>query len=283
MLLTVAVNSYKNTELLRLCLESIERSVSNIEGKVEVIVADSATEEDTEMLMREEFPHIRFFPNKKNVGFVGLANTCLREARGEYVFLLNYDVSLGERTLVDMLAFMQSHKDVGLAGPKLMNFDGSLQYSCFHYYRLQTILYRRTPLKHFSFAKRHLDWFVMKGRDHTKALDVDWIMGSALFVRSEAVKKVGDMDRRFFMYMEDVDWCRRFWEQGYRVTFFPGAQAYHYYGKGSAKGGVMRSLLFNKLTWIHIASAWKYFWKYWGKENPRMNSFHNGTQKPTIK
>lgn len=269
MLLTVAVNSYKNPELLKLCLHSVLESAKHVDADVELLVADSATEEDTEMLMREEFPDVRFFPHTKNVGMGALVNACIREARGEYIFLLNYDITLQKDTLARLLEFMERNPNIGLSGPKLMNFDGSLQYSCFHYYRLQTVLYRRTPLKLLPFAKKHLDWFTMKEADHGRALDVDWIMGSALFVRKSAMEKVGEMDGRFFMYMEDVDWCRRFWEKGYRVVFFPGAGAYHYHGKGSARGGLLYSIFFNRLTWVHIRSALKYFWKYRGKKSPR--------------
>ena len=82
------------------------------------------------------------------------------------------------------------------------------------------------------------------------------------------MEKVGPMDQNFFMYMEDVDWCRRFWENDYAVTYVPDATVYHYYGKGSAKGGFFGSLLFNRLTWAHLRSAFIYFRKYWGRPLP---------------
>jgi GT2 family glycosyltransferase len=93
-------------------------------------------------------------------------------------------------------------------------------------------------------------------------------MGSALFVTRSAADMVGPMDSRFFMYMEDVDWCRRFWENGFRVVYVPSASVYHYHAKGSAKGGFFRSLLVNRLTWYHIESALYYFYKYRGKPLP---------------
>jgi GT2 family glycosyltransferase len=109
----------------------------------------------------------------------------------------------------------------------------------------------------------------MRDYDRKASKEVDWIMGSAMFVRRAAVLDVGPMDRRFFMYMEDVDWCRRFWEAGWRVMHVPSVTLYHYHGKGSARGGFLRSLLMNRLTWYHISSAAKYFWKYLGKAAPR--------------
>ena len=127
---------------------------------------------------------------------------------------------------------------------------------------------RRTVLGRTPWGKRHIDWFLMRDKDPALSRRVGWIMGSAMFVRREAAREVGLMDERFFMYMEDVDWCRRFWEKGWEVAYVPEAKLYHYHGKGSAKGGVLRSLFANRLTWYHITSAAKYFLKYQGKPMP---------------
>jgi len=269
--LTIAINGYKSPELLKLCLRSIFEKLENTSLDFEVIVTDSATEEDTEMLVREEFPTVRFFPFKENVGFKTLINTSIHEAKGEYIFLINSDIVLSQDAVPNMLEYMRKHPDIGLLAPKQLNINGSFQQSCYRFYRPETILYRRTFLSRFAFAKKHLRWFTMSDYDLTKPQDVDWVIGSAMFVSQKSIEKVGDMDDRFFMYMEDVDWCRRFWEQKQRVVYYPDAFVYHYHAKGSARGGFFSSLLFNKLTWYHIESALYYFLKYRGKEVP----FHN--------
>jgi hypothetical protein len=267
--LSIVINSYKNPELLKLCLDSIGKNYSRKE--FEIIVADSETEEDTEILMREVYPNIKFISFKKNVGFQTLVKRGIEESKGEYVLLLNGDILITENSIEKLLDFLKTNSQIGMAGPQLINFNGTLQYSCFRYYRPLTIIYRRTFLKKFVFAKKHLDWFLMKDYDHKNPKEVDWLMGSALLVSRAAVTKVGLMDPRFFMYMEDVDWCRRFWENGYKVVYFPQSKMHHYHGKGSAKGGVLRSLFFNRLTWIHISSAVKYFLKYRKKPLPEHN------------
>lgn len=265
---SIAVNSYRSPELLGLCLQAIHRELATAAFTYEVLVVDSATEEDTEMLLREEFPTVRFFPHAENVGFGRLINTSIRESVGKYLFFINADIILRRDTVSTLLAYAAEHPDVGLIGPKQLNFNGSLQSTCLRFYRPLTILYRRTWLKHFPFGRRHLAWFTMSDFDHSYERDVDWIMGSALFVPRAAAEAVGPMDDRFFMYMEDVDWCRRFWEKGYRVVYVPAASVYHYHAKGSAKGGFFRSLLMNRLTWYHIESALRYFLKYRGKPLP---------------
>lgn len=268
--LTIAVNGHRSPELLRLCLQSVFKHINKNDIDYEVLVIDSATEEDTEMLIREEFPAVKFFPFHKNVGFKTMVNTSLKEASGKYIFLINSDIILTDLVVSKMLAYLKTHPNVGILGPKQFNFNGTLQPSCFHFYHPLTILYRRTWIGRLPFAKRHLNWFIMSDYDKKEPKSVDWMMGSAILVTREAVEHVGMMDQRFFMYMEDVDWCRRFWEQGFKVVYYPEVFVYHYHGKGSAKGGLFGSIFFNPLTWYHIRSAIQYFWKYLGKPLPRI-------------
>mgnify|MGYP003452445160 FL=1 len=266
--LTIAINGYRSPEILRLCLQSVLKEMAGTTISYEVLVADSATEEDTEMLMREEFPQVRFFPFKENVGFKTLVNTSIEQALGEYIFLINSDIVLTPETMPKMLAYLKEHPEVGILGPKQLNFNGSLQQSCFHFYRPETILYRRTWLGRLPSGKKHLRWFTLSDEDLTVVKPVDWIMGSALLVSKEKAKIVGPFDEQFFMYMEDTEWCRRLWERGFKVVYYPDAMVYHYHAKGSARGGFFVSLLFNRLTWYHIESAFKYFWKYRKKPLP---------------
>ncbi len=268
-LVTVAVNGYKNPELLRLCLSTLYREFAQVPFAYEVIVADSETGEDTELIMREEFPEARFFPFADNVGFRTLFNISVSEAKGKYIFLINSDILLNKETVPILMRYLESDPKTKLVGPKQINFNGTLQLSCFRYYRPQTILYRRTWFGRLPFGRKHLDWFVMKNYDHASPKAVDWITGSAMFVEREAALRVGPMDDRFFMYMEDVDWCRRFWEYGYRVVYCPEATVYHYHAKGSARGGIF-GIFFNRLTWWHIMSAIRYFGKYFRKPVPRV-------------
>ena len=265
--LSIIVTSYKNPDLLKLCIDSIIENVKNI--NYELIVTDSATEEDTEMLMRESYPDIKFLPFEKNVGFQKLVKTGIENSAGDFLLILNGDILVKNNTVEKMLAYLKENPKIGMLGPKLLNFNGTPQNSCFRFYKPVTIVYRRTFLGKLPFAKRHLDWFLMKDCNLQKPQEVDWLMGSANMIPKRVLDKVGFLDSRFFMYMEDVDWCRRFWENGFRVVYFPRAEMLHYHGKGSGKSGFFRSIFLNKLTWIHIGSGIKYFLKYWNKDNPR--------------
>ncbi len=268
--LSIAINSYRSPELLRLALKALLKHLATADFTYEILVVDSATEEVTEMLMREEFPTVRFFPHVANVGFGRLINRSINEARGEYLFCINADIIVESDTLPKLLSYAVAHPEIGLIGPKQLNFNGAIQESCYHFYRPETILYRRTWLGKLALGKRHLEWFTMQDYDRLTPKPVDWVLGSALFFSKVHAKQVGLMDGRFFMYMEDVDWCRRFWETGLKVVYYPEAVVYHYHVKGSARGGFLFSLLMNRLTWYHIESALKYFLKYRGKSLPQV-------------
>jgi len=265
--LSIIITSYKNPAVLRLCLESIKKNIF-LKG-YEILVLDSATEEDTEMMMRESFPEIRFFSHFENLGFAKLVNRGLEKAKGDFLLILNADIIIEKKSADILIEYLKNNPAVGIIGPKLLNFDGHVQPSRFRFYTPLIILFRRTPLGRLGFAKKKIDKFLYKNADPDKPQEVDWIMGSAMMTRRETARKIGLMEENFgFMYFEDVDWCRRFWEGGFKVVFYPYVKMFHYHGKGSASSGALKAVVFNRLTREHIKSALKYFWKYLGKSNP---------------
>lgn len=268
--LSIIITSYKKPELLELCISSI---VKNIEQSIEyeIIVADSETEEGTADLMKNKFPKVIFLANKKNQGFGRLVNQGINKSKGEFLFIINHDIIIKGRAIQLLLEFIKTNKTIGLVAPKLINFDGRVQLSAFRFYSLKTIIYRRTFFGKFVFAKKYLDKFLLRDKiSEKKIIEVDWVMGSAMMVSRVAMKKVGKFDENFFMYFEDVDWCRRFWENKYKVVYNPTITVAHYHGKASGNDNVVQAILLNKYTRIHIRSALIYFWKYFGRKNPHV-------------
>ncbi|MFZ2969573.1 MAG: glycosyltransferase family 2 protein [Minisyncoccia bacterium] len=272
MKLSVIVNHYRTPEILKICLESVGRNLKDSPFRWELIVTDSATIEKTSEMMEEFFPDVIFIPAKENIGFGKSINIAIGKARGEYLFIVNADMIIEEVGAIEKLLFyVEKNKDVGMAGPKLLNVNNTVQQSCFRFYRPITVMARRTFLGRTSFGKKILDDFLMKdvfdSKEVSEPIPVDWLMGSAMMVRRSDLDKVGLFDGRFFMYFEDVDWSRRFWESGLKVMYFPGAKMYHYHFQSSKKKSLFDSL-FNKYARIHINSALKYFKKY-GLKNVR--------------
>ncbi len=257
--ISVIVTHHKTLELLKLFLESLKISLTNLSH--EIILADSEAEEETEEFLSSDFPEIIYLPFKKNIGYAKLVNAGLSRSRGEFLLILNADIILTSDALEKMIEYMKNNPAVGILGPQLLNFNKSFQQSCFRWYKPLTILYRRTALSKTSFGQKDLARFLMKGVDLSKPQIVDWILGAVMLVRRQALLEVGPMDERFFMYFEDVDWCLRFHQKGWQVVYFPEAKMYHYHGKISKASGFFSHFL-NKYFWIHLNSAFKYFLKH---------------------
>jgi GT2 family glycosyltransferase len=247
-------------------LNSVKEDLKEVGFDWEIIVTDSATIEKTEEMMKEEFSDVIFIPAKDNIGFGKSINIALKRAKGEYLFIINADIVMDEKGVIEnMLKFMEEHKEIGMLGPKLWNINNTWQQSCFRFYNPMTVIYRRTPLGKTPFGKKDIDEFLMKDifdkGEVTEPIPVDWLMGSAMMVRRSDLEKVGGFDERYFMYFEDVDWARRFWENGLKVIYYPKVTMYHHHFQSSKKSSLWQSM-FNKYARIHVQSAIKYFKKF---------------------
>lgn len=252
--------------LLRQTLKSIRRAAPKV--SFEVIVVDNNPAAGFQTVLETEFPEARYLVNPRNLGFGGAMNVGIREAQGRYIFIFNPDIIVQPNSLEELVRFMDSNSDIGMVGPQLLDPSGEIQYSC---YRLPTYLmpvYRRTPLGKLPFGRKAVENYLMVHDNHTETMNVDSLIGAALFTRREALEDVGLFDERFFLYYEDNDLCRRFWEKGYRVVYHPGARMVHYHRRATADGNLLAQIA-NKFTWIQIHSFIKYILKYRRAENPR--------------
>lgn len=264
MTLSIIITHYKTPKLLIRCVESIIRFLKSID--YEIIVADSVGESSTQALLKKKFSSksiIIYLGFKENVGYGYLVNRGLEKAKGSLIFIMNADIFLrDEHSILVLLDYLKKHPDVGLIGGKLINPDGSIEQSYFREPTLGAIVARRTAWRHTSWGKRALDRYEFKDYNGAKPLEVDWLMGSCLLTKREALAKVGLLDQRFFMYFEDVDWAKRFRKQEYNVIYHPQAE-FTNYQKGVSKGsGGILDVFFNYYTRIHIKSLLKYLLKW---------------------
>ncbi|MBU1118922.1 glycosyltransferase family 2 protein [Patescibacteria group bacterium] len=265
MTLSIIIVHYKTPSLLRQCIRSIRKHEPSF--KYEIIVVDNNSMDETAQMIEEDFPSITMIANKENLGFPKAVNQGIRVSKGRYVLLLNPDITALPGVLENMITYMTKHPDIGMLGPKLQNPNGSLQLSCFDSYpNVRLIIYRRTFLGNFKRPQKQIRKFTLADWDHGSKREVAWILGSTMLARREAIDDVGLMDERFFMYMEDVDWCRRFWNKGWKVLYYPDFHMIHYYARASASSPNVFFAFFNKQTRIHIVSAIKFILKY-AKQN----------------
>lgn len=235
----------------------------------EIIVVDNASGDGSDELVKENFPQVKLIVTDKNLGHAKGNNLGLKEARGKYVLFLNTDIAVLEDGIRKLYEFMETNPKVGLAGAKLLNPDKTPQESCLRFPNKITPLYRRTFLGNFNLAKKELERYTMADFDHNITRPVEWVMSSAVILRREALDRIGPMDERFFVYFADVDWCRRFWENGYQVYYVADAPMVHYHRRESAEGQGLGSL-FHPLTRIHIKDWLKYLKKYKNSNIPEI-------------
>jgi GT2 family glycosyltransferase len=252
--------------LVRQTLRSLRRAAPQL--SYEVIIVDNRPFTGMHEILKSEFPEARYTAMPSNRGFGSAMNAGIKLASGKYILIFNPDIVVGVGSLEALFAYMEANPAVGIVGPRLNNPDGSLQHSCYRYHELLIPAYRRTPLGRLPFAKRAINNFLMVDANHDATQEVDWLMGSALFTRRTALDQAGPFDDRFFMYFEDTDLCRRFWQAGFKVIYHPAVSMVHYHRRASSDGSLLRQLL-APLTREHIKSALRYFLKYRGQSNPR--------------
>lgn len=260
---SLIILNYNNAGLTRECVKNFKNH--SAAATLELIVVDNSRDAALAETLRMRYPDVDYIPMKTNVGFARGNNAGIARATGRYLAIVNYDITPLPGAIDELVWYMDEHPDVGIAAPKLFNPDGSVQQSYYRFHTILTPLYRRLFVGRFQFAQRDLDSFLMRDLDMSKPQDVDWVLGAFLFVRREALERVGAFDERFFLYFEDTDWCRRFHIAGWRVRYLPHIGLLHLHLRDSAHTMGVRALL-HKTTRVHITSAGKYFLKQWRGE-----------------
>lgn len=262
----ITVNT-RTPHFIRNLLQGVQ--AAKWEFPFEYFVVDNGSHDGSVEMLRERFPWVKIIENDRNLGFGPSNNRAMRQAKGKYVALINPDLTLFPGECEKWLAWMETHPEVAMTGPRLKNPDGEDQDSVCRFHELLTPAYRRTPLGRTPWGRRALDRYLAKDLDRTREQEVDWVLGAAVLMRRAALERVNYFDERFFLYFEDEDLCRRFWEAGEKVMYVPDASFVHYYQRESRITHWWEALTKRK-TRIHILSGLKYFIKYARKGNPRI-------------
>ena len=256
--LAVVIVSWNVRDLLQHCLSSITESGERSSLRYEVAVVDSGSSDGSPDMVRERFPAVRLIMSERNLGFSQGNNLGVASTSGRNVLLLNPDtVVLGDGLRV-MTTYMDDHADIGALGPRLLNPDGRVQPSRRRFPTLATAFLESTPLQGWFPGNHVLSRYFVRDRSDEEEQDVDWLVGACLLVRRRAWEQVGPLDERFFMYSEELDWCRRARAAGWRIRFLPTATIVHYEGKSSAQVIPSRHIYFQ-------SSKVYYFRKHHGR------------------
>ncbi len=259
MKLSIIILNYKSAGLVRQCIRGIFESAPKL--TYEIIVVDNSSADGLLGWIKENYPQVKGISLPDNKGYAAGNNVGIKKAIGEYILVLNPDITILPGKIEKLVDFMEKHSKCGLAGPRLVNPNGQLQYSAYKFPSFWLPIFRRTILGNIPALASWLKSYQMMEWDHKDSRPVDWLLGACLIVRRQAIKEVGLMDERFFLYVEDTDWCRRFWAKGWEVWYVAEVELVHYHERLSAQKPLLAAL-FSRITWIHIASWFKYFKKW---------------------
>ena len=227
----------------------------------EVVVVDQESLDGSPEMVEAEFPQVRLVRQKPNLGFGGGNNVAFRHARGRYVLLLNSDTVTRPGWITELFDYAEAHPKAALIGPKLLNPDGTLQFSCRRFPSLGMGIFRHTPLEWLLPKNTYTRDYLMQEWDHMDDRTVDWLSGACIMARREFIDEVGGFDERYFMYFEDVDWGFRAHKNGWDVRYTPEPVVIHEVGRSSDRRP-------KRMIVMHHESAYRYFTEHshWGRD-----------------
>jgi GT2 family glycosyltransferase len=251
---TVSIVNWNTRDELRECL----RTVLAQEGvETEVVVVDNASSDGSAQMVQDEFAdRAILIANTSNIGFGAGHNQSMRIARGRYVFLLNPDGRLLEPDVLSrMIDYMDGDEKVGILGPRILNPDGSLQFSARRFPTMLAAAFRHTLWGKLFPNNRFVRRYMMTDWAHDHTTTVDWVSGAAMLLRREMLDRVGLMDEGYFMYCEDVDLCKRAKIAGWKVVYYPEVAVSHRIGAASDQNPI-------EMIRQHHKSMLRYFLKF---------------------
>ncbi len=254
--LSIVVVTYHSRDHILACLRSLGPAMRlrGADGSPllwECVVVDNASSDGTPELVERESSTTRVVRTGANLGYAKAVNRGFAETHGRYVLVSNPDCEWREASLHELVTWLDAHPRCAIAAPRIRNTDGSLEYSARSYpgplaflFNRYSLLSRLLPGNPWTRRYLLLDW------DHASPRSVDWVSGAAMLVRRAAVAEVGGMDEAFFMFNEDVDWCRRMNQAGWSVDYVPAAETVHHIG-ASRGGSTDRVILERHRGMIH--------------------------------
>ncbi len=257
--LSIIIVNYNTLELTKQTLNSIYRTQHPFD--YEIFVVDNHSQDDSVQMIKRDFPDVKLIVNDQNVGFSKANNIALKRAKGRFILLLNSDTVVQELCLEKSLEYLKAHPCVGALGCKVMLENGSLDHACKRGFP--------TPMASFYYMLR-LDKLFPNSRrfgaydltylSENEIHEVDSLTGAFMMLPKEVIEAVGLLDEDFFMYGEDIDWCYRIRQKGWKIIYYPHAVIIHFKGGSSKKKPI-------KIIYEFHRSMYLFFRKHYRKDS----------------
>ncbi|MFA5070133.1 MAG: glycosyltransferase family 2 protein [Patescibacteria group bacterium] len=252
--LSVIIVSWNTGRLIENCLKSIYKTVSHID--FEIIVIDNNSSDNTVQMIEKNFPNIILIKNNSNLGFASANNQGIARAKGDFLLLLNPDTILLSNSIPPSLEELKKDHKIAVLGAKILNPDLSLQPSCRRFPDLASQILILLKIHNLFPHLRPLKKYLMSDWPHNEKREVDQVMGAYFLTKREIIEEAGVLDEKYKLYFEEVDFCYRVKQMGYKVVFFPEAKIIHYQGESFKQVRGLKSQIY----WNN--SLRRYFKKY---------------------
>ena len=240
--LSVIIVNYNTYEYTKNCIESVLNADDDLNGErleFEVILVDNASKDGSIEWLEKEYndePKVLIIKNDENLGFSAANNIGLQEAQGTYLLLLNSDTVIAPDALVKTIGFMDNHPECGALGACVRLADGTLDHACKRSFPTpSSSLFHMLKLDKAFPGNRTFGAYDMTWVDEDATAEIDCTTGAYMCVSREVYEKTGGLDEDYFMYGEDIDWCYRIKQDGYKVVYYPEIRVTHF-KKGSWTG-----------------------------------------------
>jgi len=231
--LSIIIVNYNTKELLHNTIQSVIDTVKL--PKYQIIIVDNASSDGSIEMVKKQYHQVNLIENKDNLGFPKANNIGIKQALGRYILLLNSDTKVLDDCIQKCLDYMDINNEVGALGCKLILASGKLDHACKRGFPTpEASLYYILKLHKLFPVSKRFGQYTLNYLPIDEINEVDALTGAFMMVRKEVINKVGLLDETFFMYGEDLDWCFRIKNAGYKVIYYPEAVTVHYKG-GSSK------------------------------------------------
>lgn len=232
-ILSIVIVNWNSKQLTIDCLESIYKNnfFNDNPDKVEIILIDNNSSDNSVNDITNLFPKIVLISNKENLGYAVACNQGMKIAKGKYVLLLGNDTAIKENSLIDCINFLEKNNNSGAVGCRLVYPDGRLQGNCKKFPKLKNAFYTYLSLDKLNYDYDML-WF-----DYNSTIEVDQPSTTFLMVRNELLKNINYFDEQYKIMYNDVDLCKKIWNSGYKINFIHTAETIHSGSHSTKKAG----------------------------------------------
>ncbi len=245
----IIIVNFNSTDYLLKCLQSI---YADLEGYPATVWIEDNNSTDGIHRITDQFPEVILTCNEKNMGFGAAVNQALKKGVSPYVVLLNPDSWIQKGFFRAVISFMELNSQIAITGPRILDEDGSLQGSARAFPTPLTAIFGRSSLFTRIFPNNPISRanLLTSCSDGICPMEVDWVSGACMVIRRKAIDAVGCIDERFFMYWEDADWCKRMWNGGWKVVYYPVACIVHHVGVSSSQFLLKSGFEFHKSVYL---------------------------------